>query len=51
MKKTLIVCTLLGGVLCQSSFATSVVPEVGSTFGLLGLAMAGIATFSWKRNK
>ena len=57
MKKTILVCTLLAGVLCQSTFAMTPffavgeLPEVGSTLALLGLAVAGIAAFSWKRKK
>ena len=57
MKKTLLVCTLLGGALCQSTFAASpffavgVLPEVGSTLALLGLAVAGIAAVSRKSKK
>jgi hypothetical protein len=52
MKKTILVVTMLAGVLCQSTFAVGIdVPEVGSTLGLLSLAVAGVTAMSWKRKK
>jgi hypothetical protein len=51
MKKTILVCTLLGGVLCQSAFAQFELPETGSTLALLSLVVGSIAAFSWKARK